>query len=65
MRMFPVLMGLGYIGIAIGAQRAPRLTGGYVGFDIALNGILLLFMGILMAAVPDFFSNPGVSIWKP
>jgi hypothetical protein len=65
MRMFPVLMGLGYIGIAIGVQKAPRLTGAYVGFDVALNGILLLFMGILLVTVPDFFSNTGVSIWKP
>ncbi|MCK4546285.1 MAG: hypothetical protein KAW17_02480 [Candidatus Eisenbacteria sp.] len=65
MRMFPVLMGLGYVGIAIGTGRAPRLTGGHVGFDIALNAIILLFLGILMVYVPDFFTNQGVSIWKP
>lgn len=65
MRMFPLLVGAAYISIALATLNTGRLTGGYVGFDVALNGICFLFLGILLAAVPDFFTNPGPSIWTP
>ena len=65
MRIFPVLIGLGYVAIALAASNARQLTGGHVGFDVAFNGICFLFLGILLASVPDFFNNPGPSIWTP
>jgi hypothetical protein len=63
MRMFPALVGLAYISIALATHNARRLTGGYVGFDVALNGMCYLFLGILLACVPDFFTHVGPSIW--
>jgi hypothetical protein len=65
MRIFPVFMGLAYISIALATLNAERLTGGYVGPDVALNGMCFLFLGILLTSVPDFFTNPGPSIWLP
>lgn len=65
MRVFPVLVGAGYMAIALSTLNSDRLTGSYVGFDVALNGICFLFLGILLASVPDFFSNPGPSIQTP
>jgi hypothetical protein len=62
MRMFPVLIGLSYLGIAIATQRAQRLDGSHVGPDLALNGMGFLFLGILLASVPDFFTHVGTAL---
>ncbi len=65
MRMFPAFVGLAYVSIALATANARRLTGGLVGFDVAVNGMSLLFLGILLASVPDFFTHSGPSIWSP
>ncbi len=65
MRMFPAFVGVAYISIALATNNARKITGGFVGFDVAVNGIGFLFLGLLLASVPDFFTHQGPSVWTP